>query len=124
MTPADEIEYTIKEIEANDDMRYYTIKSFPEIFFLKYTFHYTLEIMRDYRENDEIIKRYEELINELETRKILIENKVVYANRKIALRGNSCSKYVQIHYKNCVFTYPYAVIGTNCKNCIVENGET
>ena len=76
MTPAEEMEQIIKEIAVYgkiDVKNFYYIKSFPEIFFLKYKFYYMVEIMKYYRENDEIIKRFEELRDEIESRKIIFK---------------------------------------------------
>lgn len=122
MTPADEIEYVIKEIAAyeNDVVKSYKIISFPEICFEKYKFHCIIEIMEDYRKNDGVIRRFEELRNELKTRKITIENQIVYTNRIISFHGNTLITNSPIYYKECIFTYQHTLIGTNCENCIVE----
>ena len=122
MTPADVIEYIIKEIAVNENgkIKSYKITSFPEIYVMKYKLYYTVEIMKKYRQNADVIKRFEELINELETRKILIENKIVDLNRKILFRENWSDIYFNIYYKDCVFTDPLTLIGTNCENCIFE----
>ena len=123
MTPAEEMEQIIKEIavyDKIDDVKSYTIKTFPEISFLKYVFYYVVEILEDHRQNVDVIKRFEELRDELRTRKITFENKIVDLNRKIVFRGIGFSKYVPIYYKNCVFTLPYTIAGSNCENCIVE----
>ena len=122
MTPADVIEYIIKEIAVNENgkIKSYKITSFPEIYVMKYKLYYTVEIMKKHRQNADVIKRFEELINELETRKILIENKIVDLNRKILFRENWSDIYFNIYYKDCVFTDPLTLIGTNCENCIFE----
>ena len=128
MTPADELEQIVKEIAVYDEIDFtksYTIKSFPEIFFLKYKFYYMVEIMKDYRENDEIIKRFEELRDEIESRKIIFKNQIFDIDRKLLCHGNGVSTYVPIYYEDCVFTSsPYDGIGEYCENCIVEGGET
>ena len=122
MTPAEEIEYIIKEITEHkiDDIKSYTIKSFPEICLLKRKFNYVVEIMKDYRQNDDVNERFKELIDEIRTRKITIENRIVEKNNSIALRGDILMALVPIYYKECIFTYPHTLIGTNCENCIVE----
>ena len=122
MTPAEEMEYIIKEITVNDGARYYTIKSFPEIFFLKYEFHYMVEILEDYRQNNIVNERFKALRDEIESRKITIENQIVYTDRNILFNGKIEQKFVPIYYKNCIFTYPHTLIGTNCENCIFEKG--
>ena len=129
MTPADEMEQIIKEIVIHDDIdpRYsysYSIKAFPEIFLLKHTFYYTVEILEDHRQNADIIKKYEKLRDELESRKITIENHILDKDRNIVFHIKSLRKHVPIYYKDCAFTDHYIFNGDNCENCIVEKDET
>ena len=122
MTPVEEIEYIIKEIAVNeiDYTKSYTIKSFPEIYFLKHKFYYTVEIFHDHHQNANFIKRFKEFRNELLSRKITIENKILDMDRNILFEGNYSDTIVHIYYKNCVFTSPYVVNDTCCENCIIE----
>lgn len=123
MTPEDEIEYIIKEIAVNADMlSCYIIKSFPEIYINKFVSHYSLRILKDYRENYAIIRRSENVINSVISRKITIENKVIDRDRGIVIRGNDSSKYIQTYYKNCIFTDNSVVYGKHFENCIIEKG--
>ena len=122
MTPAEEIEYIIKEIVKyeNDDIKSYTIKSFPEIYFIKYYFYYLVEIFHDHHQNDDIIERFVELRDEIESRKITFENKIIDINRKILFHMKDDQKFVPIYYKDCRFTSSTVVIDEYCENCIVE----
>ena len=122
MTPAEEeIEYIIKEIAVYDkiDTKSYTIKSFPEIFLKKHTYHYTVNILKDCRQNNVVNKRFEELKNEFRNMKITFENKIIDIDRKILFHGNA-STTATIYYKDCIFTSSYIVIDEYCENCIVE----
>lgn len=119
MTPADEIEYIIKEIAVNDGIKSYKITSFPEICFEKYKFYYIVEISEDYWENNDINKRFKELRNELRTREITFENKILDTDRNILFEGDNLSASVPIFYKDCIFTSPYDGIGEYCENCII-----
>ena len=125
MTPADEMEQIIKEIavyDKIDDVKSYTIKTFPEICFLKYTFCYRVEILEDHRQSDDVIKRYEELRDELRTRKITFENKVFDTDNIILFDGNHSTTTVPIYYKDCVFASPGIYLDSNFENCIIEKG--
>ena len=122
-TPADEMEQIIKEIAVYgkiDVKNFYSIKSFPEICFLKSMFYYKAEIFHDHCQNADIIERFVELRDEIESRKITIENQIVDANRKILFHMKDDQKFVPIYYKDCRFTSSYIVIDEYCENCIVE----
>ena len=123
MTPADEMEYIIREnatheIDVIDPKYFYSIKSFPEIFLTKYTFHYMVEILEDYRQNNIVNKRFKALRDEIESRKITIENQIVYTDRKILFHGKVAQKFVPIYYENCVFASSFVFVGEYCENCI------
>ena len=123
MTPADEIEYVIRKIsmhEKNDIPISYKITSFPEITLIKLPSYCTVEILKEYRQNDDVNKKTEELRKELGTRKITIKNQIVYTDRKIVIRGDSVFEVIPIYYKDCIFTNPHTLIGTNSVNCIVK----
>ena len=125
MTPVEEMEQIIKEIAVHNevDTKYsYVIKSFPEIYLIKYTNHYMVEILKDYRQNVDIIKRYEEFRNELGIGKITIENEILDRNRNFLFYGNDLMTYVPICYKDCIFTDPRTLIRIDYKNCIVAKG--
>ena len=127
MTPADEMEQIIREIATHeidviDPKYFYSIKSFPEIFLRKCTFYYKVEILEDYRQNDDVNKRCEELRDEIESRKITIKNQIVYTDRKILFHGKVEQIFVPIYYENCVFTSSYVLLGPDCENCIIVGG--
>ena len=131
MIPADEMEQLIKEFVSHEkeisDDEFYTIKSFPEIFIMKIPSYYSIKLMSKYKQDSDVTKRYEEFRNELSSRKITIENKILETDLAIAMYGakddsifNLDCKIFDIYYKNCIFTSPFYFITYNCENCIVE----
>lgn len=123
MTPAEEIEYIIRESITHDFdgiSKSYKITSFPETHLMKFSSCYKISIMKNYYQNAAIIKKYEEVRNIVNNRKIIIKNKIIDKDRGISMGGVFKPAMVPIYYKDCVFTDHNVFLAENCENCIVE----